>query len=117
MKVSGFAEAELASSPICPFTCYYQFFREALFALAKSGVLVLLYDERSPVFVRTSGSQVAGLWPLLMKTVPDEFRDRFGEVTVQQVVATVKNSGRHGDWIGEFKKKYGLDVASTDSGR
>jgi POLQ-like helicase len=108
MKASGFAESKLAYSPTCPFISHYQFFREALFALAKGGVFMLLHDERSPVFVRTSGDQVTGLWPSLMKTIPDEFRDRFGKVTIQQVASAVEKSGRHGDWIGEFKKKYGL---------
>ena len=108
LKEFGFADAPLVSGPICPFTSYYQFFREALFALAEEGTLVLLYDARSPVFVRTSGGSHAGLWPLLMDAVPEAHRHHLACITIQQVVSAIETSGRHSDWIQEFRLKYGL---------
>ncbi|MCB0055286.1 MAG: hypothetical protein KDE24_37675, partial [Caldilinea sp.] len=48
------------------------FFRESLFAAHKGGHFVLLYDARSPVFVRQgrAGAPAMGLWPLLAGLAP-----------------------------------------------
>lgn len=71
---------------------------------------MLLHDERSPVFVKTSkNSKESGLWPFLMESVPAEHATDIGRVTVQQVVHAIDESGRHHDWIDEFKLKYGVD--------
>ncbi len=43
----------LATSPVCLFAVYYQFFRELLFAVGKGGSFVLLYDRHKPAFVRS----------------------------------------------------------------
>ena len=104
----GFTDDPLVSGPVCPFTCYYQFYREVLFALAEEGTFILLCDERSPVFVRTSGGHRAGLWPLLKSTVPTQYADRLACITIQQVTSQIRRSGRHSDWIEEFYAKYGL---------
>ncbi|MEZ5358381.1 MAG: hypothetical protein R3F48_06075 [Candidatus Zixiibacteriota bacterium] len=109
MAKFGFDKTALASGPICPFTNYYQFFRETLFALKKNGCFVLLHDERNPAFLRASeyGCE-AGLWPFLTSFVPKEHAAKIGRVTIQQLVDKIEDSGRHHDWINEFKLKYGI---------
>ena len=99
-------DSDLCSGPICPFTCYYQFFREALFTLVKGGTMVLLYDQRSPVFLRESDD--GGLWPFLVNGLPDHSQERIGSVTIQQVAAAVRAYPEHSDWVEEFCAKYGL---------
>jgi hypothetical protein len=107
----GFRETKLGSGHICPFTNYYQFFREILFAMAKGPFYVLLHDERSPGFVRGSTEdKKLGLWPFLKETMPPEYDDNVARITVQQVVKSIEESGRHNDWIDEFKLKYGIEI-------
>lgn len=114
MKEFSFGETGFASGPICPFTNYYQFFREILFSLSERGSFVLLYDERSPVFMKTSkNGKESGLWPFLMRSVPAEHRDKVGRVTIQQLVIEIERSRRHNDWIDEFKLKYGMEYIQT----
>lgn len=107
----GFADSPLAKGPICPFATYYQFFRESLFALAKGGHFVLLYDERSPVFVKkgNNGTSPNGLWTFLLAQAPPAIAGRLHAVTIQQVVAEIEKHPLHQDWIGLFKRKYGLN--------
>lgn len=110
MNEFGFGETALGSGPICPFISYYQFFREALFALKKDGYFVLLHDERNPAFLKVStDGKKSGLWPFLMESVPAEYANRIGRVTIQQLVSAIDESGRHHDWIDEFKQKYGIE--------
>ncbi len=106
----GLAHSPLAKGPICPFTAYYQFFRESLFALAKGGHFVLLYDERSPVFVKKGNNGISpnGLWTFLLAQAPPAMAGRLHAVTIQQVVTEIETSPKHQDWIGVFKEKYGL---------
>ncbi len=116
LKEQGMAEGALKAERICPLACYYQFFRELLYALHKHGHFVLLYEERSAVFVRrhTDGStSPRGLWPLLSEFVPETLRSRLHLLTIQQVVKAIERSGRHDDWIGEFRAKYGLPKPQT----
>jgi hypothetical protein len=40
--------------------------------------------------------------------LPPHLRGRVATITVQQVVAAIRASGRHDDWIGAFEAKYGL---------
>ncbi|MCK4548032.1 MAG: hypothetical protein KAW17_11400 [Candidatus Eisenbacteria sp.] len=77
-------------------------------AIEKGGVFVLLHDERNPTFVSEEHSTERGLFPFLRSLVPADLRSRIHAVTIQNVVRAIKASGRHGDWIGEFEKKYGL---------
>ncbi len=49
-----------------------------------------------------------GLWPFLQTFIPESKRDHIGDVTIQQVVAAMDASGRHSDWIGELRAKYGI---------
>jgi POLQ-like helicase len=115
MLEHGLLESRLASDSSCAFTNYYQFFRESLFAIHKGGHFVLLHDARSPVFLRQgkNGAVTTGLWPLLLELSPAPMRSRLHPVTIQQVVAAIQASGRHQDWIAQFKKKYG--IVFTDS--
>jgi len=112
IKEFSFDKVKFFRGDICPFINYYQFFREVLFSLKKGGSFVLLHDERNPAFLRyfkdskTEGE--AGLWPLLIKAVPGGYINRIGRITIQGLVKEIEGSGRHSDWIGEFKSKYGL---------
>lgn len=109
MDKFGFGKAGIASGPICPFTSYYQFFREILFALEENGYFVLLHDERNPAFrkIAPDGKEL-GLWSFLKESVSPQYANRIGRITIQQVVGAIQQSGKHGDWIDDFKQKYGI---------
>jgi hypothetical protein len=115
LEEHGFINAAFRSSPICPLANYYQFFREILFAISKGGKFVLLHDDRNPVFVRKSddGETDRGLWPFLMRFVPDNHRDNIRCITIQQVVKAIESSGHHDDWIDDFKAKYEINNCIT----
>ena len=70
---------------------------------------MLLHDERNPVFLKVSkDGKEPDLWPFLMESVPEEHASSVGRVTIQQLVSAIDESGRHYDWIDEFKQKYGI---------
>ena len=77
---------------------------------------MLLYDERSPVFVKKgdNGTSPNGLWTFLLAQAPPAMAGHLHAVTIQQVVAAIEASSEHQDWIGIFKEKYGL-VANCSS--
>lgn len=104
MAEHGLLSEAIEAAAGCPLAFDYQFYRELLFALHHGGYFVLLHDARSPVFmgVRTSAL------PRLLAQLPTQLRSRIAAITVQQVVAAIRASGRHNDWIGEFEAKYGL---------
>lgn len=109
MKAYGFNQVEFNKGPICPFTCYYQFYRGVLFALAQRGSYVLLHDDRNPSFYQNlGGDEEIGLYPLLINALPEDKRERVGRITVQQLVEKIKVLEMGNDWIDEFEKKYGL---------
>jgi POLQ-like helicase len=114
MKEFSFDKREFSKGQICPFVNYYQFFREVLFSLKKGGSFVLLHDERNPVFLKyykdseTEGE--AGLWPLLINSVPGDYRNLVSRITIQDLVMEIEESNRHNDWIDEFKIKYGIKI-------
>ena len=108
----GFNE-KLKNEKICILVNYYQFFREILLSIDKDGYFVLLSDERSPVFNYQNGGKVRGLIPLLTEFVPDKYKDRIVLVTIQEIVHSIKSTGRHNDWINEFELKYGLNKATN----
>ena len=93
----------------CALVFDYQFYRELLFALYHSGYFVLLHDARSPVFMGTPTSSL----PRLLAQLPAQLRDRVASITVQEVVATIRASRRHNDWIEAFEAKYGLSHSLT----
>jgi len=110
MDEFGFRETVLASGSICPFANYYQFFREVLFSLKKCGSFILLHDDRNPAFLKVSKKgKESGLWPFLIKSIPAEHTADIGRITIQQLVNAIDESGRHNDWINEFKLKYGIE--------
>jgi len=97
----------LTTGPVCPFASYYQFYREVMFAIASGGSFVLLHDDRNPAFLKTAdGHPPRGLWPFLVDSIPPNLRDRVGRITMQSVVQAIDESGRHADWIGDFRAKY-----------
>lgn len=104
----GFLDGPLRTDTICILANYYQFFREVLFAIEKDGVFVLLVDERNPAFDMNDLESPRGLWPKLIQLVPEPLRPRLAKITIQEVALAIEQSGRHDDWIGEFKSKYAL---------
>ncbi len=105
MAEMGFGQG----GPVCPFASYYQFYREVMFAIASGGRFVLLHDARNPAFLKSApGQPPRGLWPFLIESIPADLRDRVGRITMQSVVAAIRESGRHNDWIDEFSSKYGV---------
>ena len=92
----------------CVLALNYQFFRELLFALEYGGIFVLLHDERSPVFHCGTGADCGGIMPFVMQFVPDGLCGRIASLSMQSLARHIEDSGRHSDWIGEFRQKYGL---------
>ena len=105
LKSFEFIKGALSTDSTCILANHYQFFREILFSLYKGGTFILLYDDRSPTF--SAGDR--GLMPLLLNFVPDKYKDRIGQISIQDLVISIDKSGTHSDWIGQFKSKYGID--------
>ncbi len=103
MEKYDFVNTRIAKGPICPFVQFYQFFREILFSLHNSGKFLLLCDSRNPAFVGETG-----IWPYLFISIPRRYRDDIGVITIQQLVRTIEATGRHTDWIYDFKSKYAI---------
>lgn len=109
LEKHGFLKGPLQIENACIFTSHYQFFREILFALELTGTFVLLSDERSPTFYCTKkdGSAPRGLMEFLCQLVPENVRHHIVAITIQELVQSIEETGRH-KWIEEFKVKYGL---------
>lgn len=107
MRVHGLLDGPIAQDSVCIITSYYQFFREVLTALKLEGTFVLICDRRSPTFAYQDGGAKRGLMPFLLSLIPPAVRARIKVVYIQDLVTTIRESGRH-EWIGEFKKKYGI---------
>ena len=105
----GFLDGPIADNATCFFATYYQFFREVLYALERSGVFVLLVDKRNPTFCCGKNSE-RGLFPFLKDFIPAQYKNNVHMVTVQEVVKAIKESGNH-SWIGEFENKYGIELS------
>lgn len=104
METYGFLNSELSTDSRCILANHYQFFREVLFALNKNGTFILLSDDRSPTF--SGGGR--GLLPFLLTFLPKKYKDRVGQVSIQDVVKAIEISGKHDDWMGNFRLKYGM---------
>jgi hypothetical protein len=117
MVEDGIVEGPIAASPICPFANYYQFFREVLFAVHNGGTYVLLYDPRNPTFVTDGEDGQRGLYPFLTSMLPASVRARVKKVTVQDVLAAVRESDKHKDWAEQFAAKYGLSTELPEGQR
>ena len=65
-------------------------------------------DLRTGHLSEVSDEQLLGvLRDFLLSLMPESLHDSVASVSVQQVVAAIKSSGRHG-WVTEFELKYGL---------
>lgn len=110
MEKHGFLNGPIGGERLCVMAQHYQFFRTVLFALEYGRPCVLLSDARSPTFDNRGqdGNQPRrGLLPLMLEFVPEKVRPQVKAITVQEVVAAIKTSGRH-SWISEFERKYGM---------
>jgi hypothetical protein len=103
----SFLSGTIGQNATCILSSYYQLFREVVFAVELCGAFVLLGDERSPTFDCDGPQGRRGLMPFLLSLIPHSLRAHVFSINIQQVVATVKDSGRH-EWIAEFEQKYGL---------
>jgi hypothetical protein len=103
----GFLKGPIGREKTCILASHYQFFRCLLFALEHDSPFVLLSDERSPTFDCPGFQGRRGLLPFLRSLVPEALRSQVVSVSIQQVVAAIKKSGRH-SWVTEFERKYGL---------
>jgi hypothetical protein len=73
----------------------------------------LLFDDRNPVFYGSETGISDGIMPLLTSFVPDEIASRVSAVTIQDIVAAIRQTGSHQGWISEFEVKYGLKSQSA----
>jgi POLQ-like helicase len=96
------------SSPVCPLANYYQFFRVLLFALHHDGLFVFLHDNRNPTFSCKGSDGYRGIFAFLVSTLPPQLRSKIIEVSIQELFASIRKSGRHAGWTGEFVEKYGM---------
>ncbi len=103
----GLLEGPLGTDAHCLLASHYQFFRLLGFALEHDGLLVLLSDERSPVFWCDGPQGPRGLMAFLPSLVPEALRARIGRISVQEVLRAAKDTGRH-EWVAEFERKYGM---------
>ncbi len=109
LAAHGFLEGPVGTDRACLLSNYYQFFRELLFALELGGSFVLLSDERSPTFFTRGPKGDRGLMPFLLELVPRELRHHVAAISVQDVLAAAAHTGRHGDWVPQFARKYGME--------
>ncbi len=107
MEKYGFLEGAIGRNATCIFSTYYQFFRELLLALECDGIFVLLSDERNPAFDCDGPQGRRGLMPFLYEMVPIMHQKRIASISIQEIVVQIEKSKGH-EWVGEFKKKYGL---------
>lgn len=110
LEKHGFLEGEISQGSICILLNYYQFFREVLMALEMKGTFLLLCDERSPVFAIEGSFGKRGLFYFLLSLTPEHLHDKIKMITIQQVIAEMKNLGGY-PWVATFEDKYGLSIA------
>jgi hypothetical protein len=94
------------NSPICPFSIYYQFYRELIFAIENDGLFVLLIDKRNPAFIKIANNDDRGLIPTLLNLIPEEVRSIIKIIYIQDVIPILEDFGY--DWTNMFRKKYGI---------
>ena len=82
LEKHGFLDGLVGSYPICPFTLYYQFFRELIFSIESGGDFILLYDQRNPSFYSYGATMDHGLMSFLINFVPLELRSRIHSITI-----------------------------------
>jgi hypothetical protein len=94
------------NSLICPLAIYYQFYREFMFALEKSGYYVILYDKRNPAFFKSGPAGPRGLIPTLLNSVPPDLQQYIKTMQIQDIVDALDRAGY--EWVDDFREKYGL---------
>jgi len=99
---------EWKNSPICPLSCYYQFYRELLFATHKKGYFILLHDERSPTFFCKGQDGKRGIFAFLVSMLPESLKSNIIDISIQEMFQAISMSGKHYDWTSEFSEKYGM---------
>ena len=99
--------APYMNSRICPFTIYYQFYRELLFAIERDGYFVILIDKRNPAFVKTCGANERGLIPILTSPLSEQTKSIVKIIYIQDVVKLLEIFGY--SWADEFRNKYGIE--------
>ena len=107
LEDTGFLSEQLGSEQRCILADHYQFFREAAFAVQRGGTFVLLCDDRNVALWGDDPTERNGLFWHLRGLLPQALQARVAAVSVQQIVAAIRETGRH-DWIEEFASKYGL---------
>jgi hypothetical protein len=102
-----------ADSKICPFTIYYQFYRELMFSLENNGYFVILVDKRNPAFVKNgvSDKNKRGLIPTLLEFVPENYRKYIKVIYIQDILDNLDRFGYK--WVSEFRAKYGIKNKDT----
>jgi hypothetical protein len=110
MEKWAMSESTRIDGDTCPFVNYYSFFQKLLFSMVNDGVYILITDERNPLFVQRDekGNLVDGLCQQLSEALPRHRWGRVGAFTIQDLVRAIEKTGRHGDWIQEFKDKYAI---------
>ena len=106
MKKYGFEKA-YEQSTICPFTIYYQFFRELLFAIENNGYYVILIDKRNPAFEKIGYNEKRGLIPILLNQIPEEYHKIIKVIYIQDIIPILEKHGYI--WVKEFREKYGME--------
>ena len=66
----GDLQSRAFAGSFCPFTIYYQFYREVMFAAAKGAHMVFVLDERNPALWFPTPKGERGLIPFLLSTLP-----------------------------------------------
>lgn len=94
------------NSPICPFSLYYQFYRELIFALENSGYYVILIDKKSPAFTKDNGVKKRGLIPILTNDLTTDIRQYIKIVFIQDILQVLEKHNYN--WVNIFKEKYGF---------
>lgn len=107
MEKHGFLQEPIIQQGTCILSRHYQFFRCVVFAAEFGKPFLLLSDQRSPTYDCSGPHGRRGLLPLLLSLVPHGLRSSVLDISIQQVVSAIKNSGRH-SWVAEFESKYGL---------
>jgi POLQ-like helicase len=102
----GLLSTPAFAGAICPLTIYYQFFREVAFAATQGGRMVYVADERNPALFGSAVGHQRGLIPSLLAILPPNLRSQLSVIPIPHILSAIEDSGRHDDWIGEFRRKY-----------
>jgi hypothetical protein len=105
----GLLETAAFAGAICPFTIYYQFFREVAFAAVKRASMIYVLDDRNPALFSRGPKGHGGRIPFLMALLPSSLSSLVSVVTIPTILSALEASNRHDNWLGEFRTKYGFN--------